>query len=251
MLRSLNGGFGHTIVSGRVKSNVKVENWLEFSAFRSKQDSVSLTMNKPLLDSPVLKPFVSWRKALSIKDQKVQRFDQWLFLNGSSVLLSEKTGELLTIDLDELAMSESEVEEGLDRLSNQWGFHYRLLMVNNSLLKFIVYRHERLQVVLDHAPYCVMVGKLNYGCPLSADGFIDEVKVRWEEQGSIPHEIGIALGYPLDDVFGYMGLLPLPCKGVCGWRVYGCMKTSQRLSSAFNNARCRALAFLADATIAA
>lgn len=208
-------------------------------------------MKKPLLDSPVLKPFVSWRKALCIKDQKEQRFDQWLFLNGSSVLLSEKTGELLTLDLDEMGMGVSEVDGALARLSSLWGFHYRLLRLNDSLLKFILYRPERLQTALDEAPYCVMVGKLNYNYPLRADGFIDEVKLRWEEQGCIPHEIGVALGYPLDDVFGYMGLLPLPCKGVCGWRVYGCIKTSQRLSSAFNNARCKALAFLADASIAA
>ena len=59
----------------------------------------------------------------------------------------------------------------------------------------------------------------------------------------IPHEIGVALGYPLDDVFGYMGLLPLACKGVCGWKVYGCMAESRRRSCAFNDARCQALIF--------
>ena len=48
-----------------------------------------------------------------------------------------------------------------------------------------------------------------------------------------------------EDVFGYMGLLPLSCKGACGWQVYGCMEESQRRSCAFKDARCQALMFLA------
>ena len=177
-------------------------------------------------------------------ESKVQQFERWVFLNASSVLLSEKTGELLSLNLKEMEMEQAEVEAGLEDLAIKWGIHYRLLFESNGLLKMIIYQEDRVQEVLDEAPFCVMGAQLNYRYPLQADGFIDEVKERWEAFGCVPHEIGIALGYPLDDVFGYMGLLPLACKGVCGWRVYGCMKESQRRSSAFSNARCQALAFL-------
>jgi hypothetical protein len=90
-----------------------------------------------------------------------------------------------------------------------------------------------------------MCGQLNYPCPLEPESFLNEVERRWNSHHAIPHEIGIALGYPLEDVFGYMGLVPLACKGACGWQVFGCMKESQRRSCAFNNARCQALLFLA------
>jgi len=193
-----------------------------------------------------LKPFQDWRASLLAAEEKEQRFDEWLFLNASSVLLSEKTGELLSFDLDEFEMTTAEVEAGLGRLSSIWGFEYRLLFESNDLLKFIVFQKDRLQAVLDEAPFCVMGAKLNYSYPLRSDSFIDEIEERWHQHGSVPHEIGVALGYPLDDVFGYMGLLPLPCLGVCGWKVYGCMKESQRRSCRFNNARCQALVFLAQ-----
>ncbi|MDQ8209195.1 DUF3793 family protein [Coraliomargarita sp. SDUM461003] len=193
-----------------------------------------------------MRPFHDWKAALAGASDLEQRFDAWVFLNASSVLLSEKTGELLSLDLEEMGMSVAQVEAGLARLAAQWGFDFRLLIESNGLQKFIIFQTERLQAVLESAPYCVMGAQLNYRYPLSAGSFIDELRERWRLHGTIPHEIGVALGYPLDDVFGYMGLLPLSCKGVCGWQVYGCMKESQRRSCAFNNARCQALIFLSQ-----
>ncbi|MDQ8205100.1 DUF3793 family protein [Pelagicoccus sp. SDUM812003] len=207
-------------------------------------------MTALLQNVPQLTRFLPWRKRLEVLGEKGKRFEQWMFLNASSVLLSEKTGELLALSLLEMEMSLAEVEAGLQRLADEWGIHFRLLFESNGLLKFIVYQEDRLQEVLDEAPFCVMGAQLNYRYPLRADSFIEEVKERWEDFGTVPHEIGIALGYPLDDVFGYMGLLPLACKGVCGWRVYGCMKESQRRSSAFSNARCQALAFIMSPKVA-
>jgi hypothetical protein len=205
-------------------------------------------MSALLTDSTDMKPFEAWRASLSVAEEKEQRFDEWIFLNASSVLLSEKTGELLSLSLGELGLSEAEVEAGLDRLSGMWGFSYRLLYSSRGLLKMILFQEDRLQAVLDGAPFCIMGAKLNYSYPLRTNSFVDEIKERWHQHGALPHEIGVALGYPLDDVFGYMGLLPLPCKGVCGWQVYGCMQESRRRSCAFSNARCRALMFLAQAS---
>ncbi|WP_309386685.1 DUF3793 family protein [Cerasicoccus frondis] len=192
-------------------------------------------------------PYLEWRDDLSSQDERTRRFDQWLFLNAASVLLSEKTGELLAMSWDELNLDIGEVETNLQRLAGEWGFAYRLLHVSDTTLKFVVYQPDRLQEVLDIAPACVMSGKLNYHMPLTAESFIDEVRDRWEQHGNLPHEIGLALGYPIEDVFGYMGLMPLPCLGACGWRVYGCMQESQRRSCAYQQARCTALKFLAGA----
>jgi hypothetical protein len=194
-----------------------------------------------------LQPFRDWRSSLFEVERERQRFDEWVFLNASSVLLSEKTGELLTLSLEEFEISPEQVEAGLRRLSEMWDFSFRLLFESNDLLKLIIYQKDRLQAVLDEAPFCIMGAKLNYSYPLRSASFIEELKERWHRDAKVPHEIGVALGYPLDDVFGYMGLLPLPCLGVCGWQVYGCMQESKRRSCAFNNARCRALMFLANA----
>lgn len=200
-----------------------------------------------LQNHPNFSIFSVWRESLSEADELRQRFEEWVFLNAAAVLFSDKTGELLTLSYREFELSAATVGSLLEGLAERWGFSYRLLDENDLSLKFVVYDRDRLQKVLDEAPYCVMGAKLNYSYPLRADGFINEVRERWQMHGKVPHEIGVALGYPLDDVFGYMGLLPLPCKGVCGWQVYGCLRESQRRSCAFNDARCQALVFLAGA----
>lgn len=197
---------------------------------------------------PRFRQFHAWREGLAGASPMRQRFEEWVFLNGAAVLLAEKTGELLTLSYDEFPLSAAAVDASLDQLSRAWGFAYRILNEGERSLKFIIFQRDRLQAVLDGAPYCVMVEQLGYGYPLRAKDFIEAVRERWQEHGAVPHEIGVALGYPLEDVFGYMGLLPLPCKGVCGWQVYGCMRESKRRSCAFNDARCQALVFLAGAS---
>lgn len=202
-------------------------------------------MRRLLQVTAELERFLPWRATVSPSSVPQQRFEEWVFLNASGVLLGEKTGELLALRLAEFPFTEVELESALARLAVSWGFAFRLLHRSNGHQKLIIYDLERLRATLEEAPYCVMSAQLNYRYPLSPKSFLDEIVERWEQHGAVPHEIGVALGYPLEDVFGYMGLLPLACKGVCGWRVYGCMAESRRRSANFQNARCRALAFLA------
>lgn len=187
-----------------------------------------------------------WREGMSSYSERDQRFDEWVFLNAASVLLSDKTGELLALSYEELQVDRDGVIHGLARLSAQLKFDYRVLYESNGLLKILVYKQDRLRSVLEEVPFCIMGAKLSYHYPLSPKSFLDELQSRWETSGVVPHEIGLSLGYPVDDVFGYMGLLPLACKGVCGWQVYGCLEESTRRSCAFNDARCQALIFLAN-----
>ncbi|NJN67192.1 MAG: DUF3793 family protein [Chloroflexaceae bacterium] len=85
----------------------------------------------------------------------------------------------------------------------------------------------------------VLGGTLGYVCPITAHAFVFEVGQRWREGGNLPHEIGLALGYPVKDVLGYMGLLPLDFTGCCGWRVYGDPSPSFAMSRACQDAvRC-------------
>jgi hypothetical protein len=190
--------------------------------------------------------FTTWREGIAVLPLNQKRFDEWFFLNAATVLLSEKTGELLSIDLNEFSMTEQEVTVNLQRLSEIWSVNCSTMYLSNGFLKFVVYEAARLQAVLQKVPHCMMVGQLNYADPLESTAFIDELKLRWNTSGELPHEIGLALGYPLEDVFGYMGLLPTACKGMCGWQVYGCLKKSTELSCRFNKARCEAMMLLSQ-----
>jgi hypothetical protein len=46
------------------------------------------------------------------------------------------------------------------------------------------------------------------------------------QDDDFPHEIGFFLGYPIKDVFGFMGLCDLPLVGNGPWKMYGKLEAS-------------------------
>jgi hypothetical protein len=186
-----------------------------------------------------------WKAEMRRRPEAEVRLEQWLFINAAGVLLGEKPGELLTLRLDEFGLEERALEAHLARCGEDWGFQARILQSNAVSFKLLVFNTQRLAAILEEAPLCILEGKLGYSLPLRVESFIGELSARWREGDRVPHEVGILLGYPFDDVFGFMGLLPLPCQGTCGWQVYGCLHEARRRSGAYTEARCRALAFLA------
>ena len=67
--------------------------------------------------------------------------------------------------------------------------------------------------------------------------FIGCLRAKVESVGCVPHEIGLFLGYPFDDVKGFMenkGKCP-KCMGC--WKVYGSIKKAEKLFSDFRSCR--------------
>lgn len=58
---------------------------------------------------------------------------------------------------------------------------------------------------------------------------------------SFPHEIGVFLGYPLKDVFGFMGLNSLQHTKTKGWRMYGDTSKSESVYYRYSHARAKAI----------
>lgn len=189
--------------------------------------------------------FKRWKSTRHTIAERFRKLDEWLFLNASAVLIGDKTGELLSLDISEMDLDTHKIIAHLHARAKDWSFSCHILKTNRQGIKFIVYIKERLDAVIRDAPHCVMVEQLGYSAGLNSESFLGEIQKRWKDADDIPHEIGIALGYPLEDVFGYMGLLPLPCRGLCGWQVFGDMDEARRRSCGYQFARCRALAFMA------
>ena len=78
--------------------------------------------------------------------------------------------------------------------------------------------------------------KLGY-CTTSTETLIDSLRRRIDENGWVPHEIGLFLGYPYDDVMGFIrdGGKHAKCSGC--WRVYGSVEDARRMFLAIK--RCR------------
>ena len=191
-----------------------------------------------------MKPvFESWKDQIEILPPREAEFERWLFVSVAGVLFAEKCGELITVRADRFALSKQQRLKRIMTLSRSWHFSCRRLLQQPASLKLLVFDRGRVRRQLARVPSWIF-SQLRYPGEVSVAGFLHELGRRWRESGRIPHEIGLVLGYPLKDVLGFMGLLPLRYEGGCGWRIYGNPCRSLRRSQRYRVARERAIAFL-------
>ena len=98
---------------------------------------------------------------------------------------------------------------------------------NNRALVY-VYRPSRLSSDLrDDAAYRILQ---ECGYETShPERYIPELIRRLHEKEEFPHEIGLFLGYPPEDVRGFMENKAADCKCVGCWKVYGDADSAQKL----------------------
>jgi hypothetical protein len=195
------------------------------------------------MEENVSPKFEAWKKEACRLPEPVCEFEKWLFSNVAGVLFAEKSGELLMLGAGKSELSIDERIQRIAALSRSWLVSYHVLCRCHVSAKVIIYDSVNVQETLSMLPRWVF-DTMDYPNDIGAAEFLEEVGKRWRETGQIPHEIGLALGYPIKDVLGFMGLAPLPCTGRCGWRIYGDPGFSLRKSQEFKQARERAEAFL-------
>jgi hypothetical protein len=188
--------------------------------------------------------FHAWKARTATCASCETPFEEWVFVQAAGVLFAQKAGELLTLPADQFGLPLTQRVACLNRLAVQWGIACQVVQQDAVSSKVVLYRPNMVQARLREVPPTILCGSLGYACTMTPDAFIAEVGRRWQEQGSIPHEIGLALGYPVKDVLGYMGLQSLDCTGCCGWRVYGDLAPSLEISRACQDATRCALRFL-------
>lgn len=184
--------------------------------------------------------FLKWKNKLGSVDVSQDSFERWLFIQASGVIFGGKSGELLILKKDCFRLPFDNCLEHISSFCKSWKLRYSMLVMNGSTLKLIIYREEAVNLRLKKASKKILHCHLKYPFGLSAQSFLHELSVRWQSSGRIPHEIGIALGYPLKDVWGFMGLNNFRCNGSCGWQIFGDPEPSKKTRARYENARRRA-----------
>lgn len=124
-------------------------------------------------------------------------------------------------------------------------------ILNSTNLKTIVMRimNDRL-LILVYDPYLlaqtlnnktVLDALSGFGYPINSSlpNFLKHLKKQFADSNDFPHEIGFFLGYPPQDVIGYIEHGGKNCK-YCGmWKVYGCTEHAKTLCEEYQ--RCKQL----------
>lgn len=153
-----------------------------------------------------------WKEARAVSEEL-------LIAQCSPTMAGLKTGSLFACPTGD----RREVTASLRRLNARLVPRgVRLLPVKRTPERtlFYMYRPKKLRADLQNATAAALLAERHY--PLGdADRCVVELIRRLEKAEDFPHEIGLFLGYPPEDVRGFITLGAARAKCVGTWRVYG------------------------------
>lgn len=106
--------------------------------------------------------------------------------------------------------------------------HFRILCACSKRYLLLVYRRRLLEQCLAQEKVVTLLEQFGYRREESLETKLDRLARRAAGQGRFPHEIGLFLGYPVEDVEGFIRYGGAGCK-LCGcWKVYGDVPSASR-----------------------
>lgn len=145
--------------------------------------------------------------------------DRALIRQCSPTMAGIKTGNLYMCDLTSVPELEEDVRR-FNKANKDKGIKAALIGVRNGRAMIYVYRPRLLKRDLQDPLARDILCSNGYCCD-SICKCIDCLKERMGKSASFPHEIGLMLGYPPEDVKGFIDNEGKNYK-LCGmWKVYG------------------------------
>lgn len=152
--------------------------------------------------------------------------EEYLVRHCSPTLAGLKTANLFTMPYGEKAEILEAVRQMNKRLRDK-GLRMIPLRFSEKNALIYLYRPRRLWADMSQTQAAALLREKGYDTG-SCDRCVAQLRRRLEEQGDFPHEIGLFLGYPAEDVRGFMEQGPDCCKCVGCWKVYGDVAAAQK-----------------------
>ncbi len=164
-------------------------------------------------------------------------FDYKLALHCAPTLAGMKPANLISIRRAEW----HEMKAGLARSGRAFGsrqVYFRRLDSCNRRVLLLVYRRDLLAQYLALPENRRILECHGYGKDMRLGALLGRLAARIGRTDGFPHEIGVFLGYPPEDVRGFIDNQGRDyC--LCGcWKVYSDPVKAKRLFSAYEQARC-------------
>ncbi len=135
--------------------------------------------------------------------------------------------------------------EVLERQITQAGVSGRRLCRGNQRDMWLLYREEELEKILEKEENRLFFRTMGYDS-FSLPAVLNKVRMRLtahrDGKGEYPHELGILLGYPLEDVQGFISNKGKNYLYSGYWKVYGDVEKARQLFRSYDRARKQMLA---------
>lgn len=152
--------------------------------------------------------------------------DQDLVSHAAPTMAGIKTGSLFLCRFDDRNGFERDVKEYNRRFCRR-GFSIIPLYIKNDRSLVYTVRMDRLRRDLSNRETRKMLENAGYDCS-DAAGCVRQLADRFENGTSFPHEVGLFLSYPAEDVQGFIENRAMNYKYSGMWKVYGDVESARR-----------------------
>lgn len=145
--------------------------------------------------------------------------DKMIIEQCAPTLAGIKTANLFPCKYTDKQMLWNEIR-AFNRALSRKGVRMIPIRVKENSALIYLYRPTKLEKDLDHELAGELLQKLGYSGACSGKCIAELIR-RFRESDAFPHEIGLFLGYPPEDVKGFIENKANGCKCVGCWKVYG------------------------------
>ena len=146
-------------------------------------------------------------------------FEQQLALHGAATLAGIKPASLICLSSAQMKRLSSQLKEYQVCFACK-GISLEVLSHKAERVLLLVYRQSELEALLARPQSRRLLEEQGYSCTSTLSACLQGLRQRLVTVTGFPHEIGLFLGYPLADVYGFIENHGENFK-VCGyWKVY-------------------------------
>lgn len=157
--------------------------------------------------------------------------EQLIIRHSAPTLAGLKCASLFNAQYDNFNTLLAEIET-FNRRFQKKGVRMTILRHGNGTALVYLYRTEKLEAVLRDPKVQELLRKLGYD-EFTIESVLEVLRAHLDDSGEFPHEIGVFLDYPVDDVEAFIEKQGKDYKCVGLWKVYTDVEKAQKTFELF------------------
>lgn len=148
-----------------------------------------------------------------------------------------KTGNLFVVSYDDENKLHSDIER-MNKAHGDKGLSFVVFRARRGRALIYVYRPKKLASDLDRKEAKEILSGLGYGESPELESCIRRLSHKIRGCDNFPHEVGLFLGYPPEDVRGFMERKGKGFKKCGCWKVYGDVSEAEKMFCKYEKCTC-------------
>lgn len=162
--------------------------------------------------------------------------EQELAFHCSPAFAGIKPSNLLSYMTKDKAKAKAQLEK-LNTQLNGSGIYFKILCEYENRILILVYRPKKLGAYLNRPEISAFLKEYGYNGISDLDRCISLLAKRIRSGSGFPHEIGAFLGYPIDDIRGFICHKNVGCKYTGHWKVYANVEAAKEMFRKYDSCR--------------